>query len=781
MDKYTFQQLLREQRTSIQQGFLNVLYAVIFGVGANIIYDWSISPDSVSPLWVKLTLGLWIVFLLFPLYRIYRTRKQEITVQEEEFEAVLLMDQKTEFHGPVQLGDYGFSISADNDWRNIFGSNEDIRKQYLDSEAHPLELFGDYTRDFYYRVLIEYIEYSLLRSFSMHGNSRTEKSERERLLTSSIVSRLNVLWTRIYRVFLHIPFLQKRYTKRRTAKRMKLYFGRYPITSFPSSLQNNIWLSTLHQQQIEYERMILDGGDLPNSFGYLPLELDFPFETTITHQILRSGRRIILTSQYGRMQIDVMESSWSKSGFVNKTFNYIPRLRRDSDHYREVVFDIRISFHINKFRALRPWNSDEFEDYFEWGQKVIRSMIERFSWEHYRQTESRDEIMRLRRQFAQFEAEARIEMLYNFPDSIEGKVAKCLRWTRSWVWENRRDGLTRLTEMADEVPNELVDDVIQRLIVMSKEKYGDSVTPWKVTEALGVYSARASGSLVPEIYSALVTKLDTYDQTQRRGVRWAALGKSLAQVQKRLDQDEQLQNLHRVVSGFLGKSILKDDEISSLLWDNSTPAVQKKLKSFILEHVHSPDEEKIYTGIQYCLALRRQLEPAFLIRQLSSLLNRKPQRQDVKERTMMLAWNITGNIPESDRNLLLQFLLREIKDNESEIRGVAARTLKERYDLFSDCDEAATTQIIEALLSLSNAENTDFEFAAVSSLASYTVDTPPHFQEYVAEALLAKIQKNSTDPMSSDISIAAGVALQALIGSLPDNDLKQRIKGKGYA
>lgn len=527
--------------------------------------------------------------------------------------------------------------------------------------------------------------------------------------------------------------------------------------------------------------MILNGGDLPASFGYLPLELAFPFDTNISYQIMRSGRQISLISRFGKLQITITESSWSKSGFVYKTFNYIPRLRHDSDHYREVVFDVRLSFHVNKFRALWPWNSDEFEDYFEWGQAVIRNVIEQFSWDHYRQTESRDEIMRLRRQFAQFDAEARIEMLCNFPDSIEGKVAKYLRWTRSWVWENRREGLSKLIAMVGDVPAELAEDIVQRLLVMSRVEYDDTVTPWKVTEALGVYSGKVRRSLVLEIYSALVAKLDTYDQSQRKGLWWAALGKSLAQVQKRLEHDEQIHNLHRVITEFLEPpNTLHDDEISLLLWDNSTMAAQEEIKSFIEEHVHSSDEEDIYTGIQYCLALRRELEPTFLAKQLSLLLNRKLQQPKVRVGVMQLARSSTSDIAEPDRNLLLQFLLREINGNEPRTREVAALTLKEQYVLFEGCGEVTNDQIVDALLGLSDDENPDIEFMAVSALASYVTKTSPQMQVVVADTLLRKIEKHSSESANDMVSIAAREALQALVNTLPDGDLKQRIEEKEY-
>ena len=55
---------------------------------------------------------MWVLFLLYPLYRVLWAQKTKLVVKDMSFSALLLFDQKAEHHEPIQMPNYDLSIWA---------------------------------------------------------------------------------------------------------------------------------------------------------------------------------------------------------------------------------------------------------------------------------------------------------------------------------------------------------------------------------------------------------------------------------------------------------------------------------------------------------------------------------------------------------------------------------------------------------------------------------------------------------------------------------------------
>jgi len=772
MDKYTFEQLLRQQRTAIGQGFAAVLYAVFLGITANQFFESLRRKGLGWPFWIALVVT--VVFLVPPFIAVIRAKKSKLTVKEMSFTALLLFDQEAKHHEPIQMANYDLSIWANNDWVELLKSNQQLRQDYLDSEAQQMDLWG-YRQDLDYQLQIQYLEYAILRVFcGLVGPSAATFKQHNPIMSRWLgraVLPLVGVQRRLRQFLSRYPYWQARFQQANRQAKVTFYFGDYPISALPEGLKNNLWLQSRHAHQQDFERQLQAGAHLTPS-GYVAFTLDFPFQTRINHVVTVEGRQTTFVTDYGEMSLGIREHGWAKSGLREALF-FAPRLRSPRNTWRESQFEVKISFSINQFRALWPWYSDEFSKYYGWAEGKLRAIEDSFSWDKYRTSVSRDDIRRLDHALNEHANETFVEMYYDFPATIEGQVAKYLRWTHSLTWQYRRDGLKGLVEIANDVSDALVEEIVLRLLQMSEVEYDDIATPLWVTEALGVYGPRAKASLAKRVYEQLSELAESRSVDERKGYDWAAIGKALAQMQTVLPHQSQLENAHRIVQQFLYESIPGDEEVADLLWASSSADVRQEMLDFISTSVSSDSFDDIRTGVKYTIALKRQLSAKFQRQILFGLIEKRLRRPQVRRDVLWLAQNL-DDLEAPDQEAVIRHVLKESRSAYPEVQETAVNVLFYQAMIYGKSSTRIRSMITRRLIALADSGIDQVAAASVAALARFASFVPPRYRSKAASILMSQMppRREIVDRL---LQFRCQRGLEALSESVTDDPLRYEI------
>jgi hypothetical protein len=780
VDTHTFEQLLEQQRAGIKQIFETVIYSIVLGVTANQIYDSLLVQKRLdTPFWWALAISA--AFFLQIIYRIMRAKRKRLPVKEIDFQALFLFDQDAEHRAPIQMPNYELSIWANNDWNEVFSKNQQLRQSYLDSETQRTHPF-DHRQGLQSQVQIQYLEYAMLREFCdlvrVPGNAGSESGRHLRGPSKWLrqaptpIARVT---KRIQRLLCRFPIWKVRCQQARIAAEMVYHFGHHPITSLPDGMRNNVWVQAMHGAQPGYEKQVLAGGQLM-SWGYAPFTLVFPFKTHINHQITGAGRRTTFATKYGELSLHIRETGRRPAGLLGDSFHYAPHLRPQEHPYLESIFEVTVSFSISQFHALKPWLSDEFDRYYIWAQDRMQALESKFSWDRYSSSVTRDEIRHLERILRGHDAQVQIEMLDNFPETIEGSVAKHIRWTRSFVWQHRGNGLEGLIRLASEVPEGLVEEIVLRLLRMSTIQYEDTVTPWKTVEALGVYGVRAQPSLAHRVYERLWETVQECPQETKQGVYWSALGKSLAQMQSMLPDEDQIRNVHRVVDQFLPDPIRFDEETCEQLWNGSSPEVHQKVQSFIEAMIRAQSIKEKRDGIEYIIALKKHLPPEFGSRAATELIAGKPRNVNLRIDIQRLIRIPSDELETEKQESIIKHVLRESKSAHHKIRAAATDTLRFQSQFYCKSNARIRSTIIRRLITLSSDDSDEVADRAVHALVSYVSCVPRRYEADVASIFLARVPPRQQVNAPNLLEIECSRGLTALVEKVPDDELKQEIK-----
>jgi hypothetical protein len=638
------------------------------------------------------------------------------------------------------MDNYDLSILANNDWERVFSDNQQFRQAYFDSEAEQMTPWG-YHEDFDYQAQIQYLEYAILREFCGRAGFSSASSTQPPWLMPSWQRRITLPLFRAQRrlaEFLNqYPYWQARFQRAKNEKRIAFYFGDYPITRLPDGLKNNVWMQAKHVQQQHFEEELRAGRDLTPS-GYVSFTLAFPFETRISHAVTEAGRQTTFTTKFGELSLTIREVGWSRSAFIRDALFFAPDLRSRPHRYRESKFEINISFSINQFRALWPWNADEFATYYGWAEGRLCAIENSFSWDKYRSSVSRNDVKRLEHALDRHAQEAFGEMYYNFPETVEGRAAKCLRWTRSLTWQYRRKGLEELVEMVDEVPNALIAEIVLHLSQMSELPYDDTATPLWVTEALGVYGPRAEAPLAKRVYEELSRQEESRPEDKKQSYDWAVIGKSLARMQTVLPHQSQLENAHRIVQQFLYESIPGDDEVADLLWASSSANVRQEMLDFISTSVDSGSFDDIHIGVKYAIALKRQLSVDFRKRILFDLIGRRFRNPSVRRDILWLTQNL-DDLEAADQEVAIRYVLKESESAYLEVQEAAVGVLCNQARIYGRSGARTRSMITRHLIALADSDSDKVASASIAAIARFAPFVPPRYHTEIGSILTSQI------------------------------------------
>ncbi len=364
-------------------------------------------------------------------------------------------------------------------------------------------------------------------------------------------------------------------------------------------------------------------------------------------------------------------------------------------------------------------------------------------------------------------------MYYNFPETIEGRVAKWLRWTRSLTWLYRRDGLRELIEVSDEVPDAFVEEIILRLLQMSKVNYDDSATPLWVTKALGVYGPRA-GALAERVYEQLLQQAKSRPEDRRKGYDWAVVGKSLAQMQAILPHQRQMENAHWIVQQFLFESIPGDEEVADLLWGSSSADVRQEMLDFISASVHSDSFDNIHTGIKYTVALKRQLPVEFRRQILFDLVERRLRRPRARQSILWLIQN-TDDLGAADQGAVIRYVLKELGSGYPEVQKSAIDVISYQARIYGGSDTRTRNMITRRLIALAASDSDRVVTATVAAVARFAPFVPPRYHSEIASILMSQLPPRRRTGYDQDLGLLCQWGLEKLLKNVTDVRLRQEI------
>jgi hypothetical protein len=776
VDKHAFTQLLEQQRAGIRQAVEVVIYSVVLGVTANQIYD-SLFVNREVDCYFWLALGLSAVFLFPVVYRIVQAIRRRIPVSSLSFGALLLFDQKTRDREPVQMPNYGFSIWANNDWGEILANQELDLTPLLEDEFQQTSSSINQLLSVQHQVSVEYLEYAILREFcgQVWVPDVTERHGIVRWL-EVIAAPLRWISGRIRQLLHYSPRWRQRFQRRKAEAEVASLVGDHPITSLPESLQSNMWIQTKHRTQIGYEEHLRAGGDLM-LWGFDTFTLLFPFKTQIDHGVTSGERLTIFSTKYGELSFQIRGTGSRPPGLLGDSFYYAPHLLPQEHPYVECSFEIVVSFAITQFHALKPWLSDEFDTYYNWAQDRMQAIENKFSWDKYSNSMTRDEFRRLERLLREHNAQVQIEMLRNFPDTIEGDVAKCIRWTRSFLWRHRRDGLEGLIELANQVPEEQVEGIILRLLRMSEIDYEeDIVTPWKTIEALGVYGPRSTPSLAHRVNERLWQIAREHPKDKRQGVFWADLGKALLQLLGTLSPKKQAESFCRIVDVFQLDSISFEARICEGLWISSDPETRVMIESFIKRLIQAEHIEERRKGVACSYSLRKELPPEVLKEVIADLLSSNPRDAELRVGIQRLICALNSGLSSEELECIIRYVLKETRSTHSEVCAAAIDTLRFQSTLYCKSSRRTINTIIRRLITLANGDLDEISARAAQALEGYASQIPSKYQPDVVSIFLEKLSACHQDRDANWLVVHYSMGLEALMEITLDEDLKSKIR-----
>jgi hypothetical protein len=492
---------------------------------------------------------------------------------------------------------------------------------------------------------------------------------------------------------------------------MRWYFGDYPISRLPEGVRSNVWLQVFHGDQELYERQVLSGASL-KSASWTPFTLSFPVPTEIHHAVLPDERRLTFVTRYGAFSVAIEEGRW----WVRSA------LPEGEEGYR-----VRLSFAARRPYALGPWLSAGFERYYAFVREKMEALEATFSLERHQLARVEGHLRSLETEFRRH-AEAVQAALTKTAETAaqappagdaEARLARHLRSTRADSWERRREGVAGLLAMVHEVPEERVDEVVRRLLEMSRRSQEGTPSPWGVVRALGAYGVRAEAPLARQVAERLTEHALEHPPERRTGRGWWALGRHLAEMQGRLPLDEQRENLDRIVVHFLSFENPDRATVAELCWRETQLTVRRGVLDSIRELVASEENEGRLEGLTYAARLGGALPLPFRRALLEELLDLRVLDVEVRLAIQRFICAFGEELGEEALREAVRYVLRGAKSAYDELREGTVETLEARAELFAQSDARTVNMVTRRLMSLTEDESAAVAGRALVALVEY--------------------------------------------------------------
>lgn len=467
MQKYDVQQLLRQQKDSIYQSIITIILAVILSICTSIIYTKYAASLSTKGS-ILLASVVIIVLIMLPICLVLKRKNDYFAVKKEKITLLLAFDKERDSIKSIQFNDYPFSVYCTNDWNRTIAKDTENLKAFIKAhnETHYLSVNSKEKLD--RKIIADLVFYHIIRKMSSNRHLLLNRDETQWIITQ------------------------------------------------PNAIKKNYFVKAIHSQQIDYEEKMKNGETIDGAIIYIPFCVTFPegINYELTESINSPICKIILTSKYGRLTIE-FDDLYNPS--LQKTFAYtVMKPGNRHRHYEEICLDMSVNLDIKKYAyfPLVGGPEESVDEFMSWANQTIDNLRTFCDWDYFEKNIKRELFQELFNKLDGIQHEINIEHYDNFEDNKFGRTQRLLRYMINPHFEYRRDALREMIKAKDELPTDLVETSILRILRLTYFK--EEVTRFQAAEALGELKEKIPVNLHQEVVDALLKLVDDEDDAVKR-------------------------------------------------------------------------------------------------------------------------------------------------------------------------------------------------------------------------------------------------------------------------
>jgi len=129
-----------------------------------------------------------------------------------------------------------------------------------------------------------------------------------------------------------------------------------------------------------------------------------------------------------------------------------------------------------------------------------------------------------------------------------------------------------------------------------------------------------------------------------------------------------------------------------------------------------------------------------------------------------------------EQKAIIRYVLKESRSAHREICEAATAILFFKSEAYSKSEMRTRNAIIRRLITLANDDSDEVANSAVRTLSRYAPYVPRHYQAEVASIFLSRVPPREKIKSDDWLSLDCETGLRALMGNIPDGELKQEIQ-----
>ena len=501
MQKYDVQQLLRQQKDYTYQLILTILLAVLLGISSSIFFK-SINTYISDDLLFMCAFLVFLALITIPFIVLIKNRNKLIKIKKENMTLLVTLSHENSSIKPIKFNDYLFSVFFSDNWDSVIEKNDEYINNFM-NESNNLIAYSrqDNQNEFKYKVITDLFQYNILRKISENDLSR---KSRDTIRWSDRIQNWFIRRTNHITILRKMKFIDKYCNKNEILEKLHFFSGTIPLVFQDEQIKENLFVKTIHAQQIEYENQILNEESNENAYMYIPFYLNFP--KGINFNLEKSDKskldKIVLKSKCGKVTIE-FHDRWNFSS--QRTFMYTT-MRPGKHHqtYEEYYTEMSIDLDIKKFAYFPLIGSDEesVDDFYSWANQLIEDLRQFCDWNYFENNIKRETFQQIFNQLDYQDWETKIENYNNFKDTKYGEIQRLLRHTIGPHFEYRKHAIKKIVEQKNEISICQMESVILRILRLTN--YEDKITKFMATEALGDFENKIPSDLYENVVGRLI-------------------------------------------------------------------------------------------------------------------------------------------------------------------------------------------------------------------------------------------------------------------------------------
>lgn len=648
----------------------------------------------------------------------------------------------------------------------MVGKNNEYLNNFIQKHNLINKSYHDSQKDFDYVVITDLIQYIILRKISEVNFSRKSKIT---IKWGDNFKNWFVRKTSQIKILRKINLINNYYKELGTLRNLNSFLHGTPTIIFqPKQIQENLFVKTIHAQQIEYEKQILVGSNILGGFSCIPFYLNFPDGINFNLEKSTNSKldKIVLTSKFGKITIE-FHDKWNS--FSQKAFMYTTMRPGHKHHpYEEQFFYMSIDIDIKKyaFFPLIGGNEDCVDDFLSWGNQLIEDLRKFCDWNYFDEHTSRGLFQLLLNKFDLHDWETDIEYYENFDDTDYGDIQRLLRYARSPHFENRRDALKQIVAKKDKIPISQMGSVIQRILRLTY--YKDIATQFIAVETLGKLGDKIPRDLYKIIIDRLIVILDEGDRIVNEDCI-ESLGILFAHVDLNLKRIIQEKIIELYVSSETYDHQL--DKTLKLIYPHIIQKEREKFERNYIEIIKSQDRKLIY-ALRFYIGTRDFISPSRIKEVLNISL--KIDTNDFQVSKEYLQFTVTWSkiVPNELLDNYYEKIFHFLGHSDLKIKRIATGFIS--YLFMEHIGNVKKERVYLKLREYIQSDDEDLKRNALISLA-YSAEFFSGKEDEIVEILLKEVESMDKFRSQNPFSHIANICFNKIKGKITNVPLLERI------